>query len=122
VALQAAFALHRDFAHVTAPTLAHVASDPCLEHVRKLPASELETFIDGVLEHFICWSEGETLQRDACRALIRKLCFAGSVPLFEAACLLYALRDHALTDGEGAVFFDLLIFELLQRHELLRRH
>lgn len=128
------FSVDRDFVRVTAPTVDRVAQDSCLEHVRKLPASELEALTYCILRHFVRWSSGEILQLDACSTLISNICFVRSVPLFEAACLLYAIRDNVLEidrmerlrsgsefepngpeeDGTGTRFFDLLVFELLK--------
>lgn len=119
---------------LAAPTVARVAQDSCLEHVRKLPASELEALIYCILRDFVRWSAGEILQLDSCCALIENICFIRSVPRFEASCLLYALRDNVLEaervervrsgsefepDGPeeetaGNRFFDLLVFELLK--------
>ena len=128
------FSVDRDFERVAAPTVERVTQDPCLEHFRKLPASELEALIYCVLRHFARWASGETLQLDACAALIANLCFVRSVPVFEASFLLYAMRDslseidrmERLRSGsefepngpeEGSAearFFDLLAFELLK--------
>lgn len=126
------FSVDRNFTLVTAPTIERVAVDSCLEHVRKLPAPELEALIYCILRHFVRWSRGEIQQLPSCVALISNLCFVRSVPLFEAACLLYAIRD-CLSDidrmerlrsgsdlqsddapGECALFFDLIVFELLK--------
>jgi len=122
----------RDFARVAAPTVDRVAQDPCLEHVRKLPASELEAMIYCILRHYVRWCGGEIPQLDACAALIYNMCFIRSVPRFEAACLLYAIRDSAIEvdkmerlragsnydpngdDDERSRFFDFLVFELLK--------
>jgi hypothetical protein len=128
------FSVDRDFVRVTAPTVDRVAQDPCLEHIRKLPASELEALIYCILRHFARWSSGEILQLDACNTLIGNICFVRSVPRFEAACLVYAIRDNVLEidkmerlrsgsefepsgpedEGAGTRFFDLLVFELLK--------
>lgn len=124
----------RDFVRVAAPTVDRVAQDPCLEHVRKLPSSELEAMIYCILRHFVRWSSGEILQLDSCCTLIENICFVRSVPRFEAACLLYAIRDNVVEldrmarlhsgsefepngpeeEGAGSRFFDLLVFELLK--------
>ena len=128
------FSVDRDFVRVTAPTVDRVAQDPCLEHVRKLPASELEALIYCILRHYVRWSRGEILQLEACSTLIGNICFVRSVPRFEAACLLYAIRDTVSgidrmerlrsgsdfepngpeEDSSGSQFFDLLVFELLK--------
>lgn len=124
--------LERDFARIAAPTVERAANDPCLEHARKLPAAELEALLYCILRHYARWITGEVRQMDACIALIGNLCFVRSVPLFEAAELIYSLRDsvsdvqrveslragHAaeengLDEGAGR-FFDLLVFELLK--------
>ncbi len=109
-----------------------VIQDPCLEHLRKLPHSELEALIYCTLRHLSRWLKGEAQQTNACATLIYNLCFVRSVPLFEASCLLYALRDsvvevdkldrlragtYAEPNGDGEVgprFFELLVFELLK--------
>lgn len=122
----------RDFPRVAAPTVERVGHDPCLEHIRKLPVSELEAFIYCVLRHFSRWAEGEVQQLAACAALIGNICFVRSVPLFEAACLLYAIRENVIgtyrmqllraggyiepdgSEEDGTRFFDLVVFELLK--------
>ena len=122
----------RDFERVAAPTVERISQDACLEHVRKLPASELEALIYCILRNFSRWSDGDTPQLDACLALLRNSCFIRSIPLFEAAGLLYTIRDCTLdlhridnlrsgiypeptsAEENAARFFDLLVFELLK--------
>lgn len=122
--------LDRDFPRLAAPTVERVAQDPCLEHLRRLPASEMEALIYCILRHYFAWANGDVRQMDACATLIGNVCFVRSLPLFEASGLLYALRDIILDlermeslragvepDGseEAATrFFDLLVFELLK--------
>ena len=112
--------------------VARVNADPCVVHVRKLAASELEALIYCILRHVSLWSDGEVQQVDLCVALIQNVCFIRSIPLFEASDLVYAIRDSVLedfrlarlragSDGEFSDaresyerFFDLLAFELLK--------
>ena len=124
--------LDRDFARIAGPTIERVLRDPCLEHLRRLPASELEALIYCTLRHLSRWVSGEPQQTSASATLITNLCFVRSVPLFEASCLLYALRDTVVeidklerlraginsdpigTEEAGPRFFELLVFELLK--------
>jgi hypothetical protein len=124
--------LDRDFARIADPMVERVAQDSCLEHLRKLPSSELEALIYCTLRCFSRSLAGESGQISACAALTANLCFVRSVPLFEASCLLYALRDSVAEidklerlrigtytepngpDKGGTGFFDLLVFELLK--------
>ncbi len=122
--------LDRDFARIAGPATERVLQDPCLEHLRKLPAAELEALLYCTLRHLSRWLSGEAQQTDACSTLITNLCFVRSVPLFEASGLLYALRDSVVeidklerlrsgTDIEpneeaAPRFFELLVFGLLK--------
>jgi hypothetical protein len=122
--------LDRDFARVAAPTVERVAQDPCLEHFRKLPSAEVEALLYCVLRHYFGRMGGDVRQMEACVRLLADVCFIRSAPLFEAATLLYSLRD-VLRDIEhvewlragvepngpeeqSARFFDLVVFELLK--------
>ncbi len=124
--------LDRDFARIAGPTIGRVLQDPCLEHLQRLPSSELEALIYCTLRNLSRWVGGEPQQTSACAALITNLCFVRSVPLFEASCLLYALRDTVVeidklerlraginadpigAEEAGPRFFELLVFELLK--------
>jgi hypothetical protein len=122
-----AIPVDRVFQLAALPIIGRVAQDPCLEHVRRLPASELEAFIYCVLRHFSRWSAGDVQQLETCATLIGNICFVRSVPLLEAACLLYAIRENVIatckfrllrepggSKHEATRFFDLLVFELLK--------
>lgn len=121
----------RDFARLTPLIAERVAADPCLERVRSLPVSEFEALLYCILRHFSRWCEHDEEQMEACTTLIENVCFVRSVPRFEAASLVYAIRDSVLDifrlerlrsgasgvgplDEDAGRFFDLLVFELLR--------
>ena len=122
--------LDRDFPRVAPPTVDRVAQDPCLHHLRKMSAQDLESLVYCILRHYASWAEGDVRQIGACVRLLGNVCFVRSLPLFEVSVLLYAIRDVIVddmrmeslragaepdeSDLNASRFFDLVAFELLK--------
>ena len=120
--------IDREFSRIVKPIVERVQADAALLHAGQVPPSEMEALIYCILRHFAGWSEGKAQQLDVCVALIQNVCFVRSIPLFEAAEVVYAIRDcvtedlrleRLRSDGEpddpeAGRFFDLLVFELLK--------
>lgn len=120
--------IDREFARIVKPIVERVHADAALLHAGQVPPSEMEALIYCVLRHFDGWSQGKPQQLDVCVALIQNVCFVRSIPLFEAAEVLYAIRDCVMEDlklerlrsdgeahhSEAGRYFDLLVFELLK--------
>jgi hypothetical protein len=94
-----------------------------------MSASELEAMIDGTLDHFGKWAEGDKHELTACLDFLENMCFALSIPIAETAYALYVLRDGILallyagaeneiseTTKQVNSFFETLVRNLLRRY------
>lgn len=114
---------------------AQLREDPYLQHLQQLKAAGLCDFTGRLLRAVALWADGDDTQIERGVEYIGEVCDLQTVPLFEAAYAMYAVRDGLLEflrkerrnsspeeDPEGlladrvARFFDLLVGGVLRAY------